>query len=134
MNLQSRHNPRCHINKPKSVHLGSPCYTSLPHKLTVSLLSLDMGSVDDVSELHVTPIFRVEVSWASQCSLATVLLAWTGHSSPRGYVGPNIYVGALTSLWLFLFAAQPEEFYLDELKKLEQRSHKCVEIRGEYVE
>jgi hypothetical protein len=49
------------------------------------------------------------------------------------------YVGVLISLWLFLFpvflfAAQPKEFFLDGLKKLEQRSHKCVELRGEYVE
>jgi hypothetical protein len=43
------------------------------------------------------------------------------------------YVGALISLWLFLFAAQPKEFFLDGLKKLEQRSHKCVELRGESV-
>jgi hypothetical protein len=34
---------------------------------------------------------------------------------------------------IFLFAAQPKEFFLDGLKKLEQRSHKCVELRGEYV-
>jgi hypothetical protein len=40
----------------------------------------------------------------------------------------------LISLWLFLFAAQPKEFFLDGLKKLEQRSNKCVELRGEYVE
>jgi hypothetical protein len=33
------------------------------------------------------------------------------------------YVGVLISLWLFLFAALPEEFFLDVLKKLEQRSH-----------
>jgi hypothetical protein len=46
---------------------------------------------------------------------------------------PN-YVGVLINLWLFLFAAQPKEFFLDELKKLEQRSHKCVELRGQYVE
>jgi hypothetical protein len=32
------------------------------------------------------------------------------------------------------FAAQPKEFFLGGLKKLEQRSHKCVELRGEYVE
>jgi hypothetical protein len=44
------------------------------------------------------------------------------------------YVEVLISFWLFLFAAQPEEFFLDGLKKLEQRSHKCVELRGEYVE
>jgi hypothetical protein len=35
---------------------------------------------------------------------------------------------------IFLFAAQPKEFFLDGLKKLEQRSHKRVELRGEYVE
>jgi hypothetical protein len=49
------------------------------------------------------------------------------------------YVGVLIRFWLFLFliflfAAQPEEFFSDGLKKLEQRSHKCVELRGEYVE
>jgi hypothetical protein len=49
------------------------------------------------------------------------------------------YIGVLISLWLFvipifLFAAQPNEFFLDRLKKLEKRSHKCVEVRGEYVE
>jgi hypothetical protein len=32
---------------------------------------------------------------------------------------------------IFLFAAQPKEFFLDGLKKLEQQSHKCVELRGE---
>jgi hypothetical protein len=32
------------------------------------------------------------------------------------------------------FAAQPKEFFFDELKNLEQRSHKCVELRGEYLE
>jgi hypothetical protein len=40
------------------------------------------------------------------------------------------YTGVLISLWLFLFpiflfAAQPKEFFLDMLKKLLQRSHKC---------
>jgi hypothetical protein len=35
---------------------------------------------------------------------------------------------------IFLFAAQPKEFFLDGLRKLEQRSHKYVELRGEYVE
>jgi hypothetical protein len=49
------------------------------------------------------------------------------------------YVGVLISVWLFLFptflfAAQTKEFFLDGLNKLEQRSHKCVELRGEYVE
>jgi hypothetical protein len=45
------------------------------------------------------------------------------------------YVGVLISLWLllfpvFLFAAQPKKNFLDGLKKLQQRSHKCVELRG----
>jgi hypothetical protein len=31
---------------------------------------------------------------------------------------------------IFLFIAQPKEFVLDGLKKVEQRSHKCVEFRG----
>jgi hypothetical protein len=31
-----------------------------------------------------------------------------------------LYVGVLISIWLFLFAAQPKEFFLDRLKKLEQ--------------
>jgi hypothetical protein len=35
---------------------------------------------------------------------------------------------------IFAFAAQPKEFFLDGLKKLEQRNHKCVELRREYVE
>jgi hypothetical protein len=40
----------------------------------------------------------------------------------------------LVSLWLFLFSVQPNEFLLDGVKKLEQRVHTCVELRGEYVE
>jgi hypothetical protein len=35
---------------------------------------------------------------------------------------------------IFLFAAQPKYIFLDGLKKLEQQRHKCVELRGEYVE
>jgi hypothetical protein len=40
------------------------------------------------------------------------------------------YVGVLISLWLLLFAGQRKECFLDRLKKLEQRNHKCVELRG----
>jgi hypothetical protein len=46
------------------------------------------------------------------------------------------YLVVLISLWLFLFflfAAQPKESFLDGLKKLEQQSHKCVELRRGYV-
>jgi hypothetical protein len=48
--------------------------------------------------------------------------------------GWKYYVGVVISLSNFLFAAQPKDFFLDGLKKSEQRSHKCVELRGEYVE
>jgi hypothetical protein len=44
------------------------------------------------------------------------------------------YVGVLMRLWVFLFAAQPKEFFLYGLKKLEWRSHKGVELKVEYVE
>jgi hypothetical protein len=51
----------------------------------------------------------------------------------------SLYVEVLISLWLFLFtnllfATQTIEFFLDGLKKLEQRNHNFVELRGEYVE
>jgi hypothetical protein len=44
----------------------------------------------------------------------------------------NLLKGADKSLAfpIFLFAAQPKEFFLDGLKKLEQRSPKCMELRG----
>jgi hypothetical protein len=32
------------------------------------------------------------------------------------------------------FAGQQKELFLDGLKKLEQWSHKCVELRKEYVQ
>jgi hypothetical protein len=35
---------------------------------------------------------------------------------------------------IFLFAAQPKEFFLDGLKKLEKQSDKCVELRRQYVQ
>jgi hypothetical protein len=35
---------------------------------------------------------------------------------------------------IFLFASHPKEFFLDRLKKLEQRSHNFVEPKGQYEE
>jgi hypothetical protein len=52
------------------------------------------------------------------------------HESGRKFVE---YVRVLISLRLFLLTAQPKEYILDGLKKLEQRSQKCVELRGEYI-
>jgi hypothetical protein len=43
------------------------------------------------------------------------------------------YVGVLIKSLAFPispFAAEPKEFFLDGLKKLEQQSLKCVELRG----
>jgi hypothetical protein len=68
------------------------------------------------------------------------LVSWCGvRLSPLGTSDNNwpiVRRGAAKSLAfpIFLFAAQPKEFFLDGLKKLEQRSHKCVELWGEYVE
>jgi hypothetical protein len=61
-------------------------------------------------------------------------MRWAGHLALL-----EVYLGVLISIWLFLFpiflfAAQRKEFFLDGLKKLEQRSHKCVELREEYVQ
>jgi hypothetical protein len=53
-------------------------------------------------------------------------------AGPCAYHGK--YVGVLISLWGFLFAAQPKYFFLDGYKKLEQQSHKCVELSVECVE
>jgi cell fate regulator YaaT (PSP1 superfamily) len=35
---------------------------------------------------------------------------------------------------IFVFAAEGKELFFDGLKKLEQRNHKRVELRVEYVE
>jgi hypothetical protein len=34
----------------------------------------------------------------------------------------------------FPICSTTKKFFLDGLKKLEKQSHKCVELRGEYVE
>jgi hypothetical protein len=45
----------------------------------------------------------------------------------------HIRRGAGKSL-AFPICSTTKRIFLDGLKKLEQRSHKCVELRGEYVE
>jgi hypothetical protein len=45
---------------------------------------------------------------------------------------PPLYVKSF-ALPIFVFAAQPKEFFLDGLKRIEQPRHKCVELKGEYV-
>jgi hypothetical protein len=70
------------------------------------------------------------VSILSQMNLISTLVLYFFNHLRKD----QIYVGVLISLWLFLFAAQPKEFFLDGLKKLEQRSYKYMELRREYVE
>jgi hypothetical protein len=62
------------------------------------------------------------------------MYATTGYDNK--WPDTHIRKGADKSLafHIFLFAAHPKEFFVDGLKILEQRSHKCVELRGEYVE
>jgi hypothetical protein len=59
------------------------------------------------------------------------VLGLKGASAAAGRI-QHIRRGADKSLAfpIFLFAAQPKEFFLDVLKKLEQRSLECVELRG----
>jgi hypothetical protein len=87
--------------------------------------------------------FRVSNTGRPTQSQLLHRLSYPGYGIPHRLEYSNtelgLYVGVLISLWLllfpiFLFAAQPKEFFLDGLKKLEQGSHKCVELRGEYVE
>jgi hypothetical protein len=83
--------------------------------------------------------YRVDTSASVPSSLAHFLIpqvskSQSGTVSLWKYV-EIVYIGVLISLWLFLFpiflfAAQPNEFFLDKLKKLEGRSHKRVELRG----
>jgi hypothetical protein len=64
----------------------------------------------------------------------------SGQGPTKDCTAIDRYVGVLINPWLFLFPIflfqhnQKKEFFLDGLKKLEQRSHKWVELRGEYVE
>jgi hypothetical protein len=66
------------------------------------------------------------------CELLSSLLIWglqKGEVSKLGWLiqlvkhaiwADSSYVGVLIILWLFLFAAQSKEFFLNGLKKLEQ--------------
>jgi hypothetical protein len=69
-------------------------------------------------------------------STAATTIIWSYANNSRVCVTvvtfPQIRRGADKSLAfpIFLFAAQPKEFFFDGLKKLEQRSNKCVELRG----
>jgi hypothetical protein len=81
--------------------------------------------------------YEVKLSHASGAATSLAL----GKNDPLEIIWMIIlhFTSGLINLWLFLFsiflfAAQPKEFFLDGFKKLEQRSHKCVELRGEYVE
>jgi hypothetical protein len=59
-----------------------------------------------------------------------VLEAQTVHCGIRN--GADKSLAFLVSC--FRIYSTTKEFFLDGLKKLEQRSHKCMEVRREYVE
>jgi hypothetical protein len=72
---------------------------------------------------------------SSQCLMSPLLVLCFSWYCSKG----RKYIRVLISFWLLLFsisllAAHPKEFFLGGLKKLEQQSHKCVELRGEYIE
>jgi hypothetical protein len=85
---------------------------------------------------------NIHVSRRTQSTFAIISLEHYPLSHPSQfkqlfqlYIDVNailqVYVGMLISLWLFLFAAQPKEFFFsDGLKKLEHRSHKCMKLKG----
>jgi hypothetical protein len=93
------------------------------------------------------PKFRREREYSLLCTLPASCWFLVSFTVQRNFptkrrftfTGLHAAVGVLINLWLFLFliflfAAQPKGFFMDGLKKLEQRSHKCVELRGEYVQ
>jgi hypothetical protein len=59
---------------------------------------------------------------------------WIHIYDPETKGGKFLSIVEVTSAAGGWFSAQPKEFFLDGLKKLEQRSLKCVELRGEYIE
>jgi hypothetical protein len=72
----------------------------------------------DVSEEPVCSIFRAEE------------LLMKMECEDFSETSVSVCVGVLINLWLFLFAVQAKEFFLDGLKKLEQRCRKCVWSSG----
>jgi hypothetical protein len=127
------------------VHLCSRCHYSCFIRSLVLLVT----GVEVFSSLHSGFLRRHIAStsmWHSYEGLNFVLYCHVLVTRHRVWIGnwiywtlitrnyKELYIGVLISLWLFLFAAQPKEFFLDGLKKLEQQSHKCVELRGDYVE
>jgi hypothetical protein len=79
------------------------CYLSVTNNLSIYFNSMDNSAsspfVCCMSQLAILRQ-RLTKSLDAECSV--------------------LYVGVLISLWLFLFAAQPIEFFLDGLKKFEQ--------------
>jgi hypothetical protein len=92
----------------------------------------DIGmEVVDLMRLREMTVFWERTS----CSLVALYRHFEGKYRPHIQA---LYIRVLISLWLFqfpifLFAAKPKEFFLDGLKKLEQRSLKYVELREDYV-
>jgi hypothetical protein len=83
--------------------------------------------------MHIQKRPRHSPSGPLQHSLINILFY---HSGRPEILNILVRRGADKSLAfpIFVLAAEPNELFLDGLKKLEQRSHTCVELKGEYVE
>jgi hypothetical protein len=82
----------------------------------------------DIKEIASTPIFKwsivIKLS-ASQYSNAKSNFQTLRRGADMSSALPISY---------FPICSTAKNLFLDGLKKLELRSHKCVELRGEYVE
>jgi hypothetical protein len=58
----------------------------------------------------------------------------SGTSTSTGKIRRGVGKSLAFPISYFPICSTTKEFFLDGLQKLEQRSHKCVELRGEYVE
>jgi hypothetical protein len=111
---------------------NSPCVTSsLTRRWGSSLMNM-LGRTENVSSFIACSLISGETTCPQSCSLATAIVLSSVYTA---VIWQWVYGGVPISLWLFpfpifLFAAQPKEFFLDGLNKLEQRSHKYVELRG----
>jgi hypothetical protein len=93
-----------------------------PHKLAIMHQKLTDLHFEVLKHLAYSP----NLAPSDYCLFANL----KKHLKRRNFL--SIEEATLAADWWF--AAQPKEFFLDGLKKLEQQSHKCVELRGEFLQ
>jgi hypothetical protein len=105
----------------------------------LTFFSPELGVLDIQGRLLMDTAWDISAivisSHAQKCSKKNLLHCHllVHNSHPLISRGTDKYL-AFTIFPIFLFATQTKEVFLDRLKKLEQRSHKFVELKGEYVE